>query len=186
MARNGRKESTFFFAGCWHRAPGDDLGQMRCMPSAAREFGLHFRQHLAVVGGRAEELRIEGQHEQRLDAERVGEFLDRNFRPLGHAHLIEHELAAARRWRAALTHSRSMFLALRKEARSGVATMTISSAASSVWRAHGVQACGRSRTTQGVDAAHLVDHAFIGRRRRLRIRGRAAPARRTATDARRT
>ena len=44
-----------------------------------------------------------------------------------------------------------MLLALRSEARSGVATITISSELISVALIHGVQLCGRSTTTQGVD-----------------------------------
>ena len=58
-----------------------------------------------------------------------------------------------------------MFLALRREARSGVATITISSAAIRQALIQGDQACGRSTTTQGVDLAHRVDHRLIGFRR---------------------
>ena len=52
--------------------------------------------------------------------------------------------------RAFLTSS-MMFLALRKLARSGVATITISSAAIRQALLQGVQTCGMSMITQGVD-----------------------------------
>ena len=60
-----------------------------------------------------------------------------------------------------------MFLALRSEARSGVATITISSAPISVALTQGVQTCGRSTITQGVDLAHRVEHRFVGVGRRV-------------------
>ena len=46
--------------------------------------------HLTVIGGLAEQLRLEGQDQGGLGSQRIGEILDRNFRAFRHAGHIDH------------------------------------------------------------------------------------------------
>src|SRR3954462_13964242 len=56
---------------------------------------LHLGDHLAVVGGRAEELGVEGQRVRDLRAERLGEFGGRDLGPLRQPELVQHDLRLA-------------------------------------------------------------------------------------------
>ena len=51
--------------------------------------GRHFGNHLAVVGGGAEKLRLERNDRERIAFQRLGEVCRGDFRPLRHADLIE-------------------------------------------------------------------------------------------------
>ena len=57
--------------------------------SAVRWFGGHFGDHLAVVGGGAEQLRLERDDRDRLVLQRLGEVGRLDLRPLRHADLVE-------------------------------------------------------------------------------------------------
>ncbi len=56
---------------------------------------LHLRDHLAVVGGRAEELRVERDDGRELDLERLGELRRGDLRPLRHAGHVQDDLRLA-------------------------------------------------------------------------------------------
>src|ERR1700754_1413188 len=51
--------------------------------------GGYFRDHLAVVGGGAEQVRVERDARDRLVVERLGEIGGLDLRPLRYAHLVE-------------------------------------------------------------------------------------------------
>src|SRR4051812_27997717 len=69
-------------------AAGHDLGELPERLGRAMARG-HFADHLAVIGGGAEQLRLERNRGQRLVFERLGKIGRADLRPLRHPDLIE-------------------------------------------------------------------------------------------------
>src|SRR5213595_2607898 len=111
--------------------------------------GGDFRDHLAVIGGRAKHLRLERNGRDRLGLDRLGKFVEVDLGSLRHADLIE---AIQRN---AVIRPRCLqqiedILVLRKLARSGAATIRMSSALIKARLVQPAHWWGTSRTMQGI------------------------------------
>src|SRR5690606_7475868 len=72
-------------------APGENMGDLGDRRND-RAAGIHLAEHPAVVGGIAEQLRLERDYGHRRNAKRLDEILDRDFGALRHARLVEDQL----------------------------------------------------------------------------------------------